>query len=178
VRKLPNLNALRAFDAAARQGSFVGAAGELGVSHAAVSRHVRHLEADLGVALFERHARHVVLTGEGRLFARTVAASLSALEIGTGRLRRGVGRSTVVLDVESDLATRWLMPLLTADALDELNVTSISGYAPIRRARCSAMPIWRSPGARRAALASEQSRSSTMAPFPSAHPLSAAQSLR
>jgi LysR family glycine cleavage system transcriptional activator len=122
MRKLPNLNAIRAFDAAARQGSFARAADELGVSHAAVSRHVRNLEVELGVALFERHARHVVLTGEGSLFARTAAESLAGLELGTGRLRRGGGRNTVVLDVESDLATRWLMPLLTDAALIALDV--------------------------------------------------------
>ncbi len=122
VRELPNLNAIRAFDAAARHGSFARAAEELGVSHAAVSRHVRNLEAELGVALFERHARHIVLTGEGSLFARTAADSLSGLELGTGRLRRGGGRGTVVLDVESDLATRWLMPLLTDESLNALNI--------------------------------------------------------
>jgi len=122
MRKLPNLNAIRAFDAAARHGSFAQAADELGVSHAAVSRHVRNLEAELGVALFERHARHVVLTGEGSMFARTAADALSSLEVGTGRLRRGGGRGTVVLDVESDLATRWLMPLLTEPALVALGV--------------------------------------------------------
>ncbi len=122
MRKLPNLNAIRAFDAAARHGSFARAADELGVSHAAVSRHVRNLEAELGVELFERHARHIVLTGEGSLFARTAADSLSGLELGTGRLRRGGGRGTVVLDVESDLATRWLLPLLTEEALDALDV--------------------------------------------------------
>lgn len=122
MRQLPNLNAIRAFDAAARHGSFAQAAEELGVSHAAVSRHVRNLEAELGVALFERHARHVALTGEGSMFARTAAESLSNLEVGTGRLRRGGGRGTVVLDVESDLATRWLMPLLTDAALDALGV--------------------------------------------------------
>ena len=122
MRLLPNLNAVRAFEAAARHGSFARAAEELAVSHAAVSRHVRNLEADLGVALFERHARHVVLTGEGSLFARTVADSLSALELGTGRLRRRGGRSTVVLDADSDLASRWLMPLLTERVLDDLGV--------------------------------------------------------
>lgn len=122
MRKLPNLNAIRAFEAAARHSSFARAADELGVSHAAVSRHVRHLEADLGVALFDRHARHIVLTGEGSLFARTAADSLSALEVGTGQLRRGGGSAIVVLDVESDLATRWLMPLLTDASLKALNV--------------------------------------------------------
>lgn len=122
MRELPNLNAIRAFDAAARHSSFTRAADELGVSHAAVSRHVRNLEVELGVELFERHARHIVLTGEGSLFARTAAESLSGLELGTGRLRRGGGRSTVILDVESDLATRWLMPLLTDETLSALNV--------------------------------------------------------
>lgn len=122
MRELPNLNAIRAFDAAARHGSFARAADELGVSHAAVSRHVRNLEAELGVALFERHARHIVLTGEGSQFARTAAGSLSGLELGTGRLRRGGGRGTVVLDVESDLATLWLMPLLTDETLNTLDV--------------------------------------------------------
>jgi len=122
MRELPNLNAIRAFDAAARHGSFAQAADELGVSHAAVSRHVRNLEAELGVELFERHARYIVLTGEGSLFARTAANSLSRLELGTRRLRRGGGRSTVILDVESDLATRWLMPLLTDETLSALNV--------------------------------------------------------
>ncbi|WP_282604791.1 LysR family transcriptional regulator [Pelagibius sp. Alg239-R121] len=116
------MNAIRAFDAAARHGSFAQAADELGVSHAAVSRHVRNLEAELGVALFERYARHIVLTGEGSLFARTAADSLNGLEIGTGRLRRGGGRGTVVLDIESDLATRWLMPLLTDETLTALNI--------------------------------------------------------
>ncbi|GAB5468859.1 MAG: transcriptional regulator GcvA [Rhodospirillales bacterium] len=122
MRKLPNLNAIRAFDAAARNDSFARAADELGVSHAAVSRHIRNLERELGSQLFERHARHVVLTGEGLLFARTAADALSRLELGSGRLRRGGGRSTVVLDVESDLATRWLLPLLTEASLSALKV--------------------------------------------------------
>ncbi|MEM8811492.1 MAG: LysR family transcriptional regulator [Pseudomonadota bacterium] len=123
MRTLPNLNAVRAFDAAARHGSFARAADELGVSHAAVSRHVRTLETELGVALFERHARHVVLTGEGTMFALTASEALSRLELDTARLRRKGGRGTVVLDVESDLAARWLMPLLTEEIVNTLNVT-------------------------------------------------------
>lgn len=123
MRKLPNLNAVRAFDAAARQGSFASAATELGVTHAAVSRHVRILEAELGVELFERHARHITLTGEGTLFAQTAAEAFSGLELETGRLKRSGNTGTVVLDVESDLATRWLLPLMTGDAIDALNLT-------------------------------------------------------
>ncbi len=123
MRTLPNLNAVRAFDAAARHGSFSGAADELGVSHAAVSRHIRTLEADIGVELFERHARHVVLTSEGSMFARTAAEALSRIELETGRLRRSGGRGTVVIDIESDLAARWLMPLLAQPAFEALDVS-------------------------------------------------------
>jgi len=122
MRHLPNLNAIRAFDAAARHGSFAAAADELGVSHAAVSRHVRNLEREVGVDLFERHARHIVLTGEGGFFAKTVADSLAALELGSGLVRRQGGRSTVVLDIESDLAVRWLFPLMSQETLATLGV--------------------------------------------------------
>lgn len=122
MRKLPNLNATRAFEAAARHGSFAAAADELGVSHASVSRHVRNLEVQLGVELFERHARHVVLTGEGSLFAETVARSFADLALGAGRLRHGTAKGTVVLDAETDLAVMWLMPRLTAEVLDTLRL--------------------------------------------------------
>ena len=122
MRNLTNLKAIHAFDAAARHCSFAQAAGELGVSHTAVSRHVRNLETELGVLLFERHARHIALTGEGSLFARIAADSLSGLELGTGRMRRGGGHGSVILDVESDLATRWLMPLLDNAVLEALDV--------------------------------------------------------
>jgi LysR family glycine cleavage system transcriptional activator len=60
--RLPPLNALRAFEVAARHNSFTGAATELRVSHAAISRHVRSLEARLGVTLFRRAKRGVELT--------------------------------------------------------------------------------------------------------------------
>lgn len=122
MRRLPNLNAIRAFEAAARHGSFARAAEELGVSHAAVSRHVRNLEAELGVALFERHPRHIVLTGEGSLFARSATDSLSALELGSSRLRGGGGGGRVVLDIDSDLAALWLMPLLAGAEFRALDV--------------------------------------------------------
>jgi LysR family glycine cleavage system transcriptional activator len=61
-RVLPPLNALRAFEAAGRLGSFKEAAAELHVTHGAVSQHVRLLEEWLGAPLFERHNRRVVLT--------------------------------------------------------------------------------------------------------------------
>ena len=66
VRRLPPLNALRAFEASARLGSFVAAAAELRVSPAAVSQQVRNLEQYLDMTLFQRLARGLVLTEQGR----------------------------------------------------------------------------------------------------------------
>ena len=66
TRRLPPLNALRAFEAAARRGGFAKAAGELAVTPAAVSQQVRLLEAELGVGLFRRLPRGLELTPAGR----------------------------------------------------------------------------------------------------------------
>ena len=65
MRRLPSLGALRAFEAAARHGSFKRAAAELGVTPTAISHQVRQLEDDLRVALFDRQVRKVVLTADG-----------------------------------------------------------------------------------------------------------------
>lgn len=67
-RRLPPLNALRAFEAAARGGGFTAAARELGVTPAAVSQHVAALEAHLGVKLFRRLPRGLQLTDAGRAY--------------------------------------------------------------------------------------------------------------
>lgn len=64
MRRLPSLNGLRAFEAAARHGSFVGASQELNVTQAAISRMVRLLEARLGIELFERLPNGLVLTAQ------------------------------------------------------------------------------------------------------------------
>lgn len=122
MRRLPNLNAVRAFEAAARHGSFAGAAAELSVSHAAVSRHVRNLERELGVELFLRSPRHVELSVEGRQFAQVAAESLSALAVGSAGLRRASRRSTVILEIDSELGQLWLLPRLTAARLEALDL--------------------------------------------------------
>ncbi|WP_363322280.1 LysR family transcriptional regulator [uncultured Pigmentiphaga sp.] len=69
MRRLPPLNAVRAFEAAARHLSFTRAGEELGVTHGAVSRQVRQLEEFLGAALFERKTRQIVLTAAGARFS-------------------------------------------------------------------------------------------------------------
>jgi len=68
MRRLPFLNGARAFESAARSGSFAAAAKELNVTAAAVSRMVRLLEERLGIALFQRHANGLTLTPAGRAY--------------------------------------------------------------------------------------------------------------
>jgi len=65
LRRLPNLAALRAFEAAARHENFSRAAEEIHVTHGAISHQVRALEEELGVALFVRHGKRIAITPEG-----------------------------------------------------------------------------------------------------------------
>lgn len=111
VRALPPLNALKAFEAAARHESFTLAAEELNVAHAAVSRHIRTLEARLRVALFERTGRGVLLTDEGRALAASVT---SAFDLIAGATRRYAEkprrRRRLATTADVSFATHWLAP--------------------------------------------------------------------
>ena len=119
MRPLPPLNALRAFEAAARSGSYVAAASELGVSSAAVSQQVRNLEVFLGKQLFMRFNNRIVLTDAGQsIFAGATEAfqSLSSL---TQQALTGTTRSRLVISVLPSVAHRWLAPRLAMFALKE-----------------------------------------------------------
>jgi LysR family transcriptional regulator, glycine cleavage system transcriptional activator len=107
----PSLLALRAFEAAARHLSFTDAAAELHVSQAAVSRHMRLLESDLGRALFRRLHRRVELTTAGRRFAAEVGAGFARIHRAVEAVRRTEVRS-LRLSVEPAFAARWLLPRL------------------------------------------------------------------
>jgi LysR family transcriptional regulator, glycine cleavage system transcriptional activator len=115
--ELPPLNAIRAFEAAARRGSFVEAANDLHVTHWAIGKQIRHLEDWLGVPLFERRARGVALTDQGADLLTDVSAALSRLTSATGRLRgpRAARRvsGVVRVNVLSSFAQRWLLPRLS-----------------------------------------------------------------
>ncbi|WP_127142600.1 LysR family transcriptional regulator [Pelagibacterium montanilacus] len=121
-RLLPNLNAVRAFDAAARHQSFTRAAEELGVTHGSVSRYVKTLEDDLGIQLFERRHRQVALTPAGVRYAGIVAEALVLISLETGAKALQDAKGKVVLEVDSDLALLWLMPRMNRSALDALEV--------------------------------------------------------
>jgi LysR family transcriptional regulator, glycine cleavage system transcriptional activator len=115
--ELPPLNAIRAFEAAARRGSFVAAAKDLHVTHWAIGKQVRLLEDWLGVALFERRTRGVALTDHGTDLLTDVAAALARLTMAAERLRRPGGANRVSgvvrVNVLSSFALRWLLPRLS-----------------------------------------------------------------
>jgi LysR family glycine cleavage system transcriptional activator len=112
ARRLPPLNALRAFEASARLGSFVGAAAELHVSAAAVSQQVRRLERYLDTALFQRLARGLVLTDEGRDYLPELTRGFDLLGQSTARVRAQRAGGVLTLTMLAAFANGWLLPRL------------------------------------------------------------------
>lgn len=112
-RPMPPLNAVRAFEAAARHQSFSRAAEELGVSHSAISRHVRGLEHRLECRLFRDLPRGVALTRDGERFFNAVSPALDLIAEGTEALR-GRPAGAVVVNSEVLFATKWLVPRMGA----------------------------------------------------------------
>lgn len=112
-RTLPPLNALRAFEAAGRLGSFKAAAAELHVTQGAVSQSVRLLEAWLEAALFERHNRRVVLTSAAKTYLAEVGPLFEQLAQATERfgLLATTSRSLSV-NAPATFTLRWLVPRL------------------------------------------------------------------
>jgi LysR family glycine cleavage system transcriptional activator len=111
-RRLPSLTALRAFEAAARHENLSRAAEELFVTHGAISRQIREIEAELGTALFERRGRRLVLTEAGRSYQRSVTSAFDDLAAATERLRHAATARRLTLNVLSTFAMRWLIPRL------------------------------------------------------------------
>lgn len=111
---LPPLNALRAFEAAARTGGYVAAANELGVSAAAVSQQVRNLEAFLGKQLFMRFNNRVVLTDAGQAIFAGASEALQSISMLTRHAMAGPARARLVISVLPSVVDRWLVPRLAA----------------------------------------------------------------
>lgn len=110
-RHLPSLNALRTFEAAGRLGRMTAAAEELCVTHGAISRQIRQLEEELGIALFEGTRQKPVLTAAGESLLQVLTSALDQIETA---IRSVVDEETGILDV-SCLGTfliRWLIPRL------------------------------------------------------------------
>jgi LysR family glycine cleavage system transcriptional activator len=111
--KLPSLSSIRAFECAARAGSFAQAATELGTTAASVSYHVRQLERQLGMPLFNRHAQRVELTQTGAVIAREAMNAFAALRASFVRAVE-VDESRLALTTLPSFGTSWLTPRLGA----------------------------------------------------------------
>ena len=111
--RLPPLNALRTFEAAARHLSFTAAAEELCVTAAAVSHQIRSLEDHLGTALFHRSSRALALTEAGMLLLPDVRAAFALLINATRGLRRHAFAGPLTVAVSPSFAAKWLVPRLS-----------------------------------------------------------------
>ncbi|MDB5774047.1 MAG: transcriptional regulator [Herbaspirillum sp.] len=112
ARKLPSLNALRAFEVSARHQSFTLAAEELNVTQGAVSHQVKALEEELGVKLFERLHNRLRLTESGLVYLETISDAFDRIESGTMDLHRQRDNQSLVISTSPNFAAKWLVPRL------------------------------------------------------------------
>ncbi len=110
--RLPPLAALRGFEAAARLESFSRAADALHLTHGAISRAVRLIEDELGVALFDRRSRRVFLTEAGRKLAAAVREGFGLVESAVREIREVARTPALMVSCEPTLLMRWLIPRL------------------------------------------------------------------
>lgn len=112
ARRPLSLNRLRAFEAAARLGSFAAAAAELNVTPAAVSQKVRSLEEGLGFKLFRRHANNLELTEQGRAYQPGLQDAFESINRLTDQVRAMRAGPVLTVGVAPALALHWLIPRL------------------------------------------------------------------
>lgn len=113
ARRLPPLNALRAFEAAARHLSFTRAADELNVTQAAVSHQVKTLEEQIGLPLFRRLNRGLILTDEGQTLFPAVRSALDTLAEAVERVHVRTGGGALTVSVLPSFAVKWLVPRMS-----------------------------------------------------------------
>lgn len=124
ARRLPPLNALRAFEAAARHLSFTKAAEELFVTQAAVSHQVKALEEHLGLQLFRRYNRRLMLTDAGQGYLPSLRDAFDSIALATEQLSRVGSSGSLTVSVLNSFAAKWLLPNLVAfrEAHPEIDV--------------------------------------------------------
>ncbi len=108
-RRLPSLNALKAFEASARHESFTKAAEELYVTQGAVSQQVKALEAELGVRLFRRERQRLLITEGGRFYLEVVRDAFDRLGAGTERLLQRQQSGVLTVTTSPNFAAKWLV---------------------------------------------------------------------
>ena len=113
-KNLRHLRALQAFDETARHSSLTKAAEGLNVTHGAISRQIKLLEADLGVTLFHRRPNGVELTKAGQRLYQSTRGAFSALQLGVSEVRRLTHRKSITVSLSTSLALKWLVPRLSS----------------------------------------------------------------
>jgi LysR family transcriptional regulator, glycine cleavage system transcriptional activator len=108
-QRLPSLNALKAFEAAARHESFTRAAAELFVTQGAVSHQVKALETELALKLFNRDRQGLALTEVGREYLAVVRDALDRIAVGTERLQQRQNVGVLTVSTSPDFAAKWLV---------------------------------------------------------------------
>jgi LysR family glycine cleavage system transcriptional activator len=109
LRRLPPLNALKAFEAAARHESFTQAAEELCVTQGAVSHQVKALEAAIGIKLFNREHQRLKITEAGREYLTVVRDALDRIALGTEQLVQRQNSGALTVSTSPDFAAKWLV---------------------------------------------------------------------
>ncbi len=109
LRRLPVLNALKSFEAAARHESFTRAAEELAVTQGAVSHQVKALEQELGIKLFNRERQRLKITEPGREYLTVIRDAFDRIALGTERLIQRQSAGTLTISTSPDFAAKWLV---------------------------------------------------------------------
>src|SRR2546423_5623411 len=134
-RRLPPLNALKAFEAAARHESFTRAAEELFVTQGAVSHQVKALEAELGLNLFNRERQRLMITEAGRAYLAVVRDAFDRIADGTERLLQRQSAGALAVSVSPNFAAKWLVhrprPLPRSSPPNQLQVKRPAPHAPL-----------------------------------------------
>ncbi|HEX6978461.1 MAG TPA: transcriptional regulator GcvA [Alphaproteobacteria bacterium] len=112
MRRLPSLDSLRVFEAAARHLSLTKASDELHVTQSALSHRIQALEAELGITLFRRYARRIELTPAGEILAAGVRRGLGEIMRALASIDPAGATTSLTISVLPSFATRWLIPRL------------------------------------------------------------------
>ena len=137
LRRLPPLNAIKAFEAAARSESFTRAAEELCVTPGAVSQQVKALEAELGFKLFNRERQRLAITEAGRDYLMVIREALDRIALGTERLMQRQSAGVLTVSTSPDFAAKWLVHRLGrfAEAHPEIDLRIGASLAHVDFAR-------------------------------------------
>ena len=132
--RLPPLNPLRAFEAAARHGSVSAAARELNVTHGAVSHQIRALEQNLGIGLFERSGQRVKLSAQGALLLPTISAAFESIASATAQITRPATSGDLTIAGVPALLSFWLLPRINqfTEQFPDIRLTLVPSNDPSR----------------------------------------------